>query len=105
MAVMLGSDVCCRISMAQGNVDELPKAFYPPAIAGTFGATATAARLMQLTPEQTLDAFSLALCQNSCSAEILSDAYSDIRAVRDGLCAQVGVQAAQLARRGVKGFS
>lgn len=105
MALMLGSDVCCRISMAQGNVDELPKAFYPPAIAGTFGATATAARLLQLTPEQTLDAFSLALCQNSCSAEILSDAYSDIRAVRDGLCAQVGVQAAQLARRGVKGFS
>jgi len=105
LAVMLGSDVCCRISMAQGNVDELPKAFYPPAIAGTFGATATAARLLRLTPEQTLDAFSLALCQNSCSAEILSDAYSDIRAVRDGLCAQVGVQAAQLARRGVKGFS
>jgi len=105
MAVMIGSDVCCRISMAQGNVDELPKAFYPPAIAGTFGATATAARLLRLTPEQTLDAFSLALCQNSCSAEILSDAYSDIRAVRDGLCAQVGVQAAQLAQRGVKGFS
>lgn len=105
MAVVLGSDVCCRISMAQGNVDELPRAFYPPAIAGTFGATATASRLLGLTPEQTLDAFSLALCQNSCSAEILSDAYSDIRAVRDGLCAQVGVQAAQLARRGVKGFS
>lgn len=105
MAVVIGSDVCCRISMAQGNVDELPRAFYPPAIAGTFGATATAARLLGLTPEQTLDAFSLAMCQNSCSAEILSDAYSDIRAVRDGLCAQVGVQAAQLAKRGVKGFS
>jgi 2-methylcitrate dehydratase PrpD len=91
--------------MAQGNVDELPRAFYPPAIAGTMGATATAARLLKLTPQQTLDAFSIALCQNACSAEILSDAYSDLRAVRDGFSAQVAVQAAQLARRGVKGFS
>lgn len=104
-AVVIGADVACRLSMAQGNVDELPKAFYPPSIAGTMGATATAARLLKLSPAQTLDAFSIALCQNACSAEILSDAYSDLRAVRDGLSAQVGVQAAQLARRGVKGFS
>ncbi len=105
LAVALGADVACRVSMAQGNVDELPRAFYPPAIAGTFGATATAARLLGLSPEQVLSAFSLALCQNSCSAEILSDAYSDLRAVRDGFCAQSGVQAAQLAARGVRGFS
>ena len=105
VAVVIGADVACRLSMAQGNVDELPKAFYPPSIAGTMGATATAARLFKLTPQQTLDAFSMALCQNACSAEILSDAYSDLRAVRDGFSAQVGVQAAQLARRGVKGFS
>lgn len=105
LAVALGADVACRVSMAQGNVDDLPRAFYPPAIAGTFGATATAARLLGLTPEQVLSAFSLALCQNSCSAEILSDAYSDLRAVRDGFCAQAGVQAAQLASRGVRGFA
>lgn len=105
LAVALGADVACRVSMAQGNVDELPRAFYPPAIAGTFGATATASRLLGLTPEQTLSAFSIALCQNSCSAEILSDAYSDLRAVRDGFCAQAGVQAAQLAARGVRGFA
>jgi 2-methylcitrate dehydratase PrpD len=104
-AVVIGADVACRLSMAQGNVDDLPKAFYPPSIAGTMGATATAARLLKLTPAQTLDAFSIALCQNACSAEILSDAYSDLRAVRDGFSAQVGVQAAQLAGRGVKGFS
>ena len=104
LAVALGCDVTCRLSMAQGNVNELPKAFYPPAIVGTFGATASASRLLGLTPEQTLNAFSLALGQNSCSAEILFDAYSDIRAVRDSFCAQTGVQAAQLAKRGVKGF-
>lgn len=105
LAVALGADVACRVSMAQGNVDDLPRAFYPPAIAGTFGATAMAARLLGLSPEQVLSAFSLALCQNSCSAEILSDAYSDLRAVRDGYSAQAGVQAAQLAARGVRGFS
>lgn len=105
LAVALGADVACRVSMAQGNVDELPLAFYPPAIAGTFGATATASRLLGLDATQTLAAFSIALCQNSCSAEILSDAYSDLRAVRDGFSAQAGVQAAQLAARGVRGFS
>jgi 2-methylcitrate dehydratase PrpD len=105
LAVALGADVACRVSMAQGNVDELPRAFYPPAIAGTFGATATASRLLGLDATQVLSAFSIALCQNSCSAEILSDAYSDLRAVRDGFCAQAGVQAAQLAARGVRGFS
>ena len=104
LAVALGCDVTCRLSMAQGNVDSLPRAFYPPAIVGTFGATAAAARLLRLTPGQVLAAFSLALCQNSCSAEILSDAHSDLRAVRDGQCAQAGVQAAMLAARGVRGF-
>ncbi|MCP5145908.1 MAG: MmgE/PrpD family protein [Gammaproteobacteria bacterium] len=104
LAVALGCDITCRLSMAKGKVDELPTAYYPPAIAGTFGAAAAAARLLKLNPEQTLNAFSLALCQNSCSAEILFDPYSDVRAVRDGFCAQAGVQAAMLARHGVKGF-
>ncbi len=105
VAIAIGSDLTCRLSMAQGNVGDLPTAFYPPAIAGTIGATATAARLLKLGPHQVLDAMSMALCQNSCSAEILSDAYSDLRAVRDGFSAQVAVQSALLAAGGVRGFS
>lgn len=103
-AVALGCDLVCRLSMAQGNVGVPPKAYYPPAIVGTFGATATAARLLGLDARQTLDAFSLSLCANSCSAAILFSPYSDIRAIRDGLCAQTGVQSALLASRGVQGF-
>lgn len=104
-AVAVGCDLVCRLAFAQGRVGEPPvEGFYPPAIVGTFGAAAAAARLLGLDVRQTLDAFSLALCVNSCSAEILFSPYSDIRAIRDGFCAQAGVQAALLAQRGVKGF-
>lgn len=105
-AVAVGCDLVCRLALAQGRVGELPtEGFYPPAIVGTFGAAAAAARLLGLDVPQTLDAISLALCVNSCSAEILFSPYSDIRAIRDGYCAQAGVQAALLAQRGVKGFA
>lgn len=103
-AVAVGCDLVCRLSIARGNLGKPPRAFYPPAIVGTFGATAAAARLMQLDANEVLDALSLVLCSNSHSAQILYSPYSDIRAVRDGLCAQAGVQAALLASRGVKGF-
>jgi 2-methylcitrate dehydratase PrpD len=104
VAVTVGCDLVARLSMAQGNVGQRPVAYYPPAIVGTFGATAAAARLLKLSAEQTLDAFSLALCANSASAQILFSPYSDIRAIRDGFCAQTGVQAALLAAAGTKGF-
>jgi 2-methylcitrate dehydratase PrpD len=105
-AVAVGCDLVCRLALAQGRVGELPvEGFYPPAIVGTFGAAAAAARLLRLDARQTVDAMSLALCVNSCSAEILFSPYSDIRAIRDAFCAQAGVQAALLARRGVKGFA
>lgn len=103
-ALAIGCDVTCRLALAQGNVGEPPTQFYPPAIVGTFGAVATAAHLMALTSAQTLDALSLALCSNSPSAAILYSPYSDIRAIRDGLCAQTAVQAVLLAQRGVRGF-
>lgn len=104
-AIAVGCDLVCRLALAQGRVGERPSdGFYPPAIVGTFGAAAAAARLLGLNARQTLDALSLALCANSCSAEILFNPYSDVRAIRDGFCAQVGVQSALLAKRGVKGF-
>jgi 2-methylcitrate dehydratase PrpD len=78
--------------------------WYPPPIVAAFGTTAAVGRLLKLSESQLIDAFSLALCQATCSAELKYSPHSDIRAVRDAFPAQIGVTSALLARKGVKGF-
>jgi len=102
-AIAVGCDLTCRLGLClTKSVDEF--GWYPPPILGAFGATAAAAKLMQLDARQTLDALSLTLCQVSCSAEIKYSPQSVLRSVRDAFPAQVGVVSAQLAHRGIRGF-
>ena len=104
VAIALGCDVVCRLARALLSDGAPPPGFYQPAIVGTFGATTAAAKLLELSDEQILDAWSIALCQNSCSAELQNSPESTIRAVREGPCARVGLEAALLAAKGVRGF-
>jgi 2-methylcitrate dehydratase PrpD len=104
-AVALGCDVVCRLARALVADGAPPPGFYQPAILGTFGATTAAAKLLKLNADQVLDAWSLALCQNSCSAELQNSPESTIRAVREGPCARVGLESAVLASKGVRGFT
>jgi 2-methylcitrate dehydratase PrpD len=104
VAVALGCDVVCRLARALVTEGAPPPGFYQPAIVGTFGAATAAAKLLGLSPEGVLDTWSLALCQNSCSAELQNSPESQIRAVREGPCARVGLEAALLAAKGVRGF-
>jgi 2-methylcitrate dehydratase PrpD len=104
-AVALACDVVCRLARALVSEGEPPPGFYQPAIAGTFGATTAAAKLLRLDAGRVLDAWSLALCQNSCSAELQNSPDSTIRAVREGPCARVGLESAMLAAKGVRGFT
>lgn len=104
VAVALGCDVVCRLARALVSDGAPPPGFYQPAIVGTFGATTAAAKLLGLNAEQILNAWSLALCQNSCSAELQNSPDSQIRAVREGPCARVGLESSLLAQKGVKGF-
>src|SRR5512138_2919992 len=102
-AVAAGSEVAIRLALAR--VDDWTRhGWYIPPIVGAFGAAAAAANLLRLDVNQTLAAFSLTLCQSSCSAEILHSPAADIRAIRDGFAAQAGLTSAQLARSGVVGF-
>jgi 2-methylcitrate dehydratase PrpD len=103
-AVALGCDVVCRLARALVGDGAPPPGFYEPAIVGTFGAATAAAKLLKLTPEQVLDAWSLALCQNSCTQELQDSPESTIRAIREGPCARVGLESALLAAKGVRGF-
>jgi len=106
-ALVVGSDVYCRLGLAQGEGEDIhlmEAGWYPPSIRGAFGATASVCKLLGLTPEQVLDAFSLTLCQATCSFEFNFSTRSVIRAVRDAFSTKAGVISALLAKEGVAGF-
>ncbi len=102
-ALAVGCDLVCRLGLAFTR-NPIEYGWYPPPILGAFGAAAAAGKLLGLNPSQLCDAFSLTLCQATCSAELRFSPSSDLRAVRDAFSAQAGVVSAQLARRGVRGF-
>ncbi|HEY42177.1 MAG TPA: MmgE/PrpD family protein [Dehalococcoidia bacterium] len=102
-ALTLGSDVTCRLGLALTE-DPIQYGWYTPPILGAFGATAATCKLLNLSPEQILDAFSLTLCQATCSAELTHSHRSLVRSIRDAFSAKTGVLSAQLAERGVIGF-
>ncbi len=102
-SVALGSDLVCRLGLALEE-ELLQYGWYMPPILGAFGATAAACKLLRLSAEQIVDAFSLTLCQATCSAELVHSKRSLVRSVRDAFSAKAGVLSALLAQQGVTGF-
>ncbi|CAN5560018.1 MmgE/PrpD family protein [soil metagenome] len=101
-AIVAGADIACRIGLAfDGDPEGVPGISLLPMISA-FGATATAARMLRLTPEQCVQAFAIAQPR-----AVVGDGYkryppSHFRAVRDGFNAEAGVTAALLARNGME---
>jgi len=102
-ALALGSDIVCRLGLALKK-DPIERGWYIPPILGAFGAATAASKLLNLTPQQIVDAFSLTLCQVACSAEHTRSSRSVFRAIRDAFSAKAGVLSALLAHSGVAGF-
>lgn len=103
-AIAVGCEISCRLGLSLRRPLE-EGGWYPPPILGAMGAVAGAARVLALTPEQLLDAWSLMLLQNSCSGQIIHSADSTLRAVREAFPAQAAVDCVQLAKAGIRGFS
>ena len=87
------------------NEDLLQYGWYMPPILGAFGAAAAASKLLNLSAEQILDAFSLTLCQATCSAELTQNTDSVVRSIRDAFSTKAGVLSALLAKEGITGFA
>jgi len=102
-AIAVGCDLSCRLGLSLTKRAE-DLGWYPPPMLGAYGATAAAARLLGLDARQTVDAFSLMLCQATMPGEIKYSRDTVIRAVREAFPAQAAVQSAQLAAAGVRGF-
>jgi 2-methylcitrate dehydratase PrpD len=103
VALIVGADVTCRLGLALETSPE-KWGWYPPPLLNTFGAATAAGRLASLSAAQMIDAWSLAMCQNSISKEFKRTADSTLRAVREAFPAQAGWTGAALARAGARGF-
>jgi len=97
-ALVAGAELASRFNLSEAQYD----GFDPTGIVVVFAAAAAAARILGLTPEQTLHA--LALAFNRCGGSFQShvDGSLGVR-VLQGWVAEAGVECAQLAQRGISG--
>jgi 2-methylcitrate dehydratase PrpD len=102
-ALVIGSEVACRISLG-ANEDLEKYGWYMPPIYTSFGATAACCKLLKLSADQVLDAFSFNLCQTTCSAELIQNQTTVLRSVREAFAARNALVSALAAQKGLKGF-
>ncbi|RYH04477.1 MmgE/PrpD family protein [Salipiger sp. IMCC34102] len=100
-AFVAGWEVAARIGIASGNSFH-SRGFHSTAIAGVFGATAAAGRLMGLTPEQMTNALGLCGSQAAGITEFLTN-NSSSKGYHVGWAARTAVELAYLARAGATG--
>ncbi len=97
-ALAVGAELSSRLNLSEAQYN----GFDPTGVAVVFAATAAAARILRLTPTQTLHA--LALAFNRCGGSFQShvDGSLGVRIVQ-GWVAEAGVSCAQMAQRGITG--
>jgi 2-methylcitrate dehydratase PrpD len=97
-ALAAGAELSSRLNLSESQYD----GFDPTGIAVVFAPAAAAARILKLTPQQTLHA--LALAFNRCGGSFQSniDGSLAVRAIQ-GWVAETGVACAQMAQRGFTG--
>jgi 2-methylcitrate dehydratase PrpD len=97
-ALVAGAELSSRLNLSEAQYNGLD----PTGVAVVFAPTAAAARILGLTPTQTLHA--LALAFNRCGGSFQShvDGSLGVRIVQ-GWVAEAGVSCAQMAQRGITG--
>ncbi|WP_281389676.1 MmgE/PrpD family protein [Pelagibacterium limicola] len=101
-ALALGCDFSCRLSLAIDG-DPAQLGWYHPPILSGLGATLGCSVLLRLDAVATNDALGLFAAQFMLTDELKRSPNSDLRAVREGFAARAAVEAALLARAGVRG--
>ncbi|MGD9846331.1 MmgE/PrpD family protein [Pseudorhodoplanes sp.] len=101
-AIVVGYDVTCKISKALVPADMYERGFHPTAVAGCFGATAAAGRVLGLSTAQMMDAFGIALSEAAGSMQYLRNGAWTKR-FQAGNAGRNGLVAATLAKHGFSG--
>jgi 2-methylcitrate dehydratase PrpD len=101
-AMVIGYDTDIKIGKAANPATLLARGFHPTAICGMFGAAMTAARLMNLNVQQTVNALGVVGSFVSGNLECYSDG-SLTKRLNPGIASSSGVIAAELALKGYTG--
>jgi 2-methylcitrate dehydratase PrpD len=101
-AVVAGYEAMSRIGRGFGVAAHRMKGWHVSGTAGTFGAAAAAAKLLELNVGETLSAFGLAGTQSSGLWAFLEDGATS-KKLHTGRAAESGVTAAFLAKSGMTG--
>ena len=96
-ALIIGSEIACRVSIATGE-DLAKHGWHTPHVFGSYGAVLAGCRLMGYDYEQTLDALGANAYAATGLSQMMNDKNSLMRAVRDGFGAKSAVQAILLAK-------
>ncbi len=104
VALAAGCDLVCRLSLALDS-DPAARHWYHPPMLGAAGAAVAASCVLGLSSPQIVDALSLSQTLFSLGDGLKRSPQSQLRAVRDGFAARAGVEAALLARRGMRGVA
>ena len=101
-AVALGNDISSRVGLAtRGRMWDHP--WFRAPVIGLFGATVSAAKILNASADQHLNALGLTLPQVSGTWASLHHKGSSVRSIRDGLTYRNGVVAAELSMAGLRG--
>ena len=100
--VRAGYDVTCAVGRAVGPDAHYDRGFHITATCGTFGATAAAGVVADLTPDELRDAFGANGSQAAGSLQFLANGAWNKR-LHPGLAARRGVTAVALAQAGFRG--
>jgi 2-methylcitrate dehydratase PrpD len=98
-AVVAGCDVMYRILLSV-RPSAGKRGFHSHGIGGPFGAAVTASRLLQLSEEETVNAFGIAGSHSGGSTEY-DQTGGEVKRVHAGLAARAGIQSAMLAKLGL----
>jgi len=102
-SVVLGYDIDVRVVLAMNPASMYERGFHPSAVAGAFGATTAAGKLLDLTQDQLRNALGLAGSQASGLMAWENDPTQMPKSLQMGIAARNGVTAATLASMGFSG--
>ncbi|QGU05871.1 MmgE/PrpD family protein [Corynebacterium comes] len=97
-AVLVGLEVGASLNLTEEQFD----GFDPTGVVGVFAATASAARLLELSEEETINALGLAFNRSAGSFQSNTDASLAVRLIQ-GFAASNAIQCVQLAQLGFTG--
>jgi len=101
-SIIIGYDTDIKLGKAANPSTLLARGFHPTSLCGSFGAAMTAASLMGLNVEQTVNALGIVGSFTSGNLECYSDG-SLTKRLNPGVASSAGVIAAELARKGYTG--